>query len=99
MVGKEWTSGCPGTSFTVASILPTRCVGNFSASSSQTFMIVLQCPHQGAYHMTRLGRLVSSRTRDLWWREGGGGAETYLKFTAVRYLAGLVSQCSGRGSV
>merc|ERR1719334_2299124 len=46
----------------------------------------LQWPHQGAYHITRLGRVLSSSTR-CW------------KFSPVRYSAGLASQSLGRGSL
>ena len=63
-------------------------------------MICLQCPHQGAYHMTSLGRLVSSSTRDLARTlRKAGRSSTYLKLAAVRYLAGLDSQSPGIGSV
>jgi hypothetical protein len=49
-------------------------------------MMFLQCPHQGAYHMTSLGRLASSST-------------TSRKLAAVRYLLGPLSQSAGSGSV
>ena len=49
-------------------------------------IIFLQCPHQGAYHIIKLGFFGSSITRD-------------LKFIAVKYFEGWESQSLGSGSV